>query len=715
MGSRVVSQSMPSPHPREVQVPMASPHNYSSSQAFIFSVVCTHCLCCLRRRRFPFGSLSLCFLVSRFAWSWSLSLISLLNQPINQSIITLRIAFPLSLSKKALVASPYFTMFSRQTTPPTTSFNYLPGSVGSISDGGFYSHDASPAESHYTANTSPPRSPIRQTGPLLLPKVRTQDQIAEPTGGPVRHRRTTSTASSMSYGSAYSPYSRPNSMVRRGSSPFANHNVSSTLASPASTSSYDLGITSTLNSPIVFASEPRRASIAVHGRSHSASGLSRHSRAGSAGSIDESVISRYGFPTYRNLPTYVTSSSAAQPNLNLVTALPSTIPQLQEITYAPSNAPAPQDFNYSDFEQAPAVQYPFSTDVSFDSFPVMPTSSLLSYLTSPNPSPALVRRLTAQPRGINTHFWWDVRNLRSWSDFTIPKLTSIPSVLPLLEVPITSDCLPEPPRQNPQPDNESALHDIYTAHYTTKINAALKVAQGTTHMVMRGVKSVPGGRPQPDFISSYPSDYEKTIHGDPRGRVVGLVKCYDAWNTGMRSESPPKQVLYLQGLAHLQRVMREHGCRYGFIMTEIELLCVRCGGPSDASTLDPSTVNATAGVPIFGYLEVSAPIRLSTSSSSSSSSSEEGEPEIQMTAPLALWYLHMLAKENPFDGMGSWRMDVGGPAALTRQNVLEKDAWIPKPQMGEKREAKRVRGWVLPEDPLSKRECGRGRRKGSLA
>lgn len=588
----------------------------------------------------------------------------------------------------------------RQTTPPTTSFNYLPGSVGSISDGAFCSQGASPADSAYTANTTPPRSPIRQHGPLLLPKVRTQDQIAEPTGGPVRHRRTTSTHS-MGYGSSYGPYSRPTSMMRRGSSPFAQHAANSNLNSPISTSSYDLGITSTLNSPITFHAEPRRASIAAHGRSRSSNSVHRHARSGSAGSIDENVITRFGFPTYRNIPSYVTSS-AAQPSQNLVTSLPTSFPQVQDISYA--TAPS-QDYSFSEFEPAPAVQYPFS-EVSIDSFPTIPTSSLLDYLTSPNPSPALVRRVTSAPRGIHNHFWWDVRNLRSWTDFNISTITALPSVLPLLEIPISSNYLPEPPRQNLQPENEPALQDVCANYYATKVNAALKIAQGSTHMMMRPIKAVTGVRQQPEFVSSYPSDYEKTIYGDSRGRVVGLVKCYDQWNTGMRGESPPKQVLYLQGLAHLHRVMREHGCRYGFIMTEIELLCVRCGGPSSALSSDPTIVNAQTGVPIFGYLEVSAPISLSTHGL------DPHTGNVQMTAGIALWYLHMLAKENPFEGMGTWRMEVGGPAALTRQNCLEKDAWIPKPQMGEKREAKRVRGWVLPEEPLSKRECGRGKRKG---
>ncbi|KAF2007001.1 hypothetical protein P154DRAFT_180637 [Amniculicola lignicola CBS 123094] len=607
-------------------------------------------------------------------------------------------------------------MFHRQTTPPSASFHYMPGSVGSSNDGGFYSNDSSP-DSINTVGTTPPRSPIRQTGPLLLPKVRTQDQIPEPTGGPVRHRRTTSN-SSIGYASNYNPYSRPNSMVRRGSSPF-NFNAHSAMTSPVSSSSYDMGFsTSTLNSPISFTSnEGRRPSLASHSRSHSAHAIRGHSRAGSAGSIDENVISRYGFPTYRNLPSYVTSSSTPQSSsLSLVSTLPSNLPNfsnVQDLSF--SSTTTTPDFSIPDFETAPAVQYPISIEPvnPFDTSMDTTSTCLLEYLIAPNPSPALVRRVASTPRGLHTHFWWDIRNLRSWTDFNIETVTSLPSVLPLLEVPVGQSYLPVPVRTSIAPESESALHDIITTHYTTKLNAALALAQGSSHISMRALKPVASGtsrsHTQPDFISNYTSDYEKTIYGEPRGRVVGLVKCYDQWNTGMRGESAPKQVLYLQGLAHLQRVMREHGCRYGFIITEIELLCVRAGGPNlsgEGNVVDPTIVNATSPTPLFGYLELSPPISLSTTGYNPSTSG------IQMTAPLALWYLHMLAKESPFPGMlGGWKMEVGGPAALTRQNVAgEKDAWIPKPNLSEKREAKRVRGWVWPEDALSKRECGRGKK-----
>ena len=349
-------------------------------------------------------------------------------------------------------------MYSRQTTPPTASFNYVPGSVGS--DATYYSQASSPEPQ--LAGPTPPRSPVRQYGPILLPKVRMQDQVSEPTTGPVRHRRTTS---SSSVGYAYSPYSRSASMARRGSSPLNHnmHNVHSTLTSPVSTaSSYDFNL-STLNSPITYAQQPelpRRSSyVSSHSRSASAN-RARHDRSGSAGSIDEQVISRYGFPTYRNMPSYVTASSAPQSNLSLVTPPLSTYSSVQDISSF--TATCAQDFVIPEFETAPAVQYPSIGDVSFDSFQqVVPaTSSLAEYLSSTNPSPSLVRRVTSTPRGINNHFWWDIRNLRSWEDFNIATIKSIPSVLPLLEVPVPTTYIPQPCRQNLQPENESALQDI---------------------------------------------------------------------------------------------------------------------------------------------------------------------------------------------------------------------------------------------------------------
>jgi hypothetical protein len=165
--------------------------------------------------------------------------------------------------------------------------------------------------------------------------------------------------------------------------------------------------------------------------------------------------------------------------------------------------------------------------------------------------------------------------------------------------------------------------------------------------------------------------------------------------------------------------MREHSCRYGFIITEIELVCVRAG------------CDVGDDVPYFGYLEIAASIPLKTArrdaplstpisarSFSSSSCSSFGADDLPpsdgedshepMTASLALYFLLMLSKSVPLPHQPSAHLNVGGPGALTRQRILSepKDKWIPEPQIGEKRDAKWVWGWVWPFDAWHRREGG---------
>ena len=146
----------------------------------------------------------------------------------------------------------------------------------------------------------------------------------------------------------------------------------------------------------------------------------------------------------------------------------------------------------------------------------------------------------------------------------------------------------------------------------------------------------------------------------------------------MRSDSPNSKIDYLRELALLHKYMREHNCRYGFIITEIELVCVRSG---------------TEAIPNFGYLELASPVQLKTS-----------EPD-KMTAALALWYLSMLAKNQSLPDQCGWRTDVGTPVAQTRMKFLpERDGWMLKPEGREKRDAKRNRGYVWPNEPLNRKE-----------
>ncbi|QSS64862.1 hypothetical protein I7I51_01936 [Histoplasma capsulatum] len=285
------------------------------------------------------------------------------------------------------------------------------------------------------------------------------------------------------------------------------------------------------------------------------------------------------------------------------------------------------------------------------------------------------------------------------------------------------------------PSSEGALAELVRDIYAPRVNAAIQTSIGkglilkpTTEAFLTGNRTNSG----PHFIANYATDTELTASGSQRGRLVGLIKSFNCWNSGMRQEPPHKRVEYLNGLAHLQRCMREHSCRYGFIMTEIELVCVRAGYDDVTDT------------PYFGYLQVAPPIMTNLSSesyspppqhqprhhshsrshrSSSAQSSDysptpsrspsppssftpQSSTSTPLTATLALYYLVLLSKAEALPTQPRGYLNVSGQGTLTRQHILPegKDKWIPEPQTGEKRDAKRVRGWVWPQDPWHRRE-----------
>lgn len=172
-------------------------------------------------------------------------------------------------------------------------------------------------------------------------------------------------------------------------------------------------------------------------------------------------------------------------------------------------------------------------------------------------------------------------------------MAAIPGLLDILKIDLGSSRLPTPAAADTHPETSVHLVNLCANYHAAKVNAALKVAQGDRHMNMSVATH---DARLPHFRANYQSDNERTIFGDGRGRVVGLVKSWTQWNSGQRSGGPAQQVRYLDALSNLHQFMREHGCRYGFIMTEIELVCIRAGGmPTEQSSK-----------PLFGYLEVSA-------------------------------------------------------------------------------------------------------------
>ncbi|KAL3461284.1 hypothetical protein BJX64DRAFT_163128 [Aspergillus heterothallicus] len=628
--------------------------------------------------------------------------------------------------------------FYRPTTPPVIHYQELAGQFHNrnASDSSVYSNDSSPW-SAVTSTTSPTvDSPPRyQHGPALLPRIRSQDVVIEPppTTGPHRHRRLLSNTRNPP---GFVPYPPRRPSIQRNVV-----EVSDRLAA----------VSSIQNSPVYAAYNESALSSPVRiTPSHKRKESGKHSRSGSASSIDEETLKRYGFPTYRQLPKY-TAQPQPSPTAPITPATPN-ITVYPPYSRASPAEPSPVRIQEAPIRTAlalPASPYGYASVPSAQCSPVgvvhppagacSPSTTLLSYLTAPTQAINLVRNVSVIPtRGLHDYFWWDIRNLRSWTTFSLTTFNSIDGLTKLLKTAIPTSLTPPAVVQGNRlsPDSEAALISLVQDIYAPRVNAALKVSQGPEHLslytapVPRASNNKHHGGPH--FLANYGSDSEQTSSGSPRGRLVGIAKSFDRWNTGMRNEAPHRRVEYLNGLAHLQRCMREHSCRYGFIITEIELVCVRAG------------CDEGDDVPYFGFLEVSAPIPTniaaqpaglgqesesnltayaspsSPTPSIDSSLGSQSPPEedytvtapealnVPMTASLALYFLLMLSKSVPLPSQPSSHLNVGGPGTLTRQRVLPdgKDKWIPEPQIGEKRDAKRVRGWVWPHDAWHRREGG---------
>ncbi|KAM3075950.1 hypothetical protein ACMFMG_006538 [Clarireedia jacksonii] len=551
------------------------------------------------------------------------------------------------------------------TTPPQypfeESFGGVPFNYGhsrSSSHASIYSQAPSPSDSisvTSTHMTTPARSPIRQHGPLLLPKIRHQDQEINDSPS-IEMAQTKLISKKNAAGRVFKP----------------SHNRSHTTPE-----------TIVFNSDIFQPTTRRMSTLCspVQVNPMAMQSIEVQNRRASSSSLDGQTLGKYGFPTYRQMPSYIPS-----PNMHLMEA------------YAPRECyPTPSR------EPSPLAQSVVMGDMSPNPHDDGTTTTLMAYLTSPNPAPALVRHINIHVRDSNIkHFWWDIRQIRPWTSFNVNTIAAVPGFQDLLNVNLPTYMFQTPSRSSLQPESEAELQNIYNQFYATKLNAALHLSLGNRHLMMRA-SAASSKSGDPSFISNYTDDTSRIIYGRGLGRVVGLVKSFDRWNTGMRVEGNHRKVEYLRGLAHLHRHMREHGCRYGFIMTEIELVVVRNGGDS---------------TPHFGYLEVQT-IQLAAHDTQTSTFDEvegsfvdAGEENVvkkapKMTALMALWFLHMLARDEPLPGQATWKSEIGAPAEGTRRKCLPKDEWIPEPQLAEKREAKRVRGWIWPEEGVGRKELGK--------
>src|SRR6185436_18363135 len=130
-------------------------------------------------------------------------------------------------------------------------------------------------------------------------------------------------------------------------------------------------------------------------------------------------ILRFAYPTYRNIPQYVTSTSsmaaastATAPASDYLTAFPaaesfnSYVPQLQM-----PQLPKTSQYSPTSSSLALASTSPFPS--AFPTYPVTGSSAttcLMDYLTAPNPTTALVRRINLSTINRGLHPFFDIRN-----------------------------------------------------------------------------------------------------------------------------------------------------------------------------------------------------------------------------------------------------------------------------------------------------------------
>ncbi|KHN98623.1 uncharacterized protein MAM_03747 [Metarhizium album ARSEF 1941] len=385
-------------------------------------------------------------------------------------------------------------------------------------------------------------------------------------------------------------------------------------------------------------------------------------------SLGGNTLGKYGYPSYRQMQFMATSTPA----------LHTPPPELSYPLYDPR---ARSSLSLSGTPEPVAAPTPSTT--------------LVNYLMEANPATSLVRTISFPRRDPSIrHFWWDVRNIRPWNSFNAQTIFALPGAAGLLTTPVHASLLPHLSLPSRNPETETSLHSIYTSFYLPKLNSALAISSSRPLQFSVPAKS-PSSVKDLLFVANAAGESSSAaaiFGGKPLARVVGLVRSFDRFNTGMRVEGNIKRVEYLRGLSALHHAMREHSCRYGFILTEIELVLVRCG---------------TESTPFFGDLEITS-VQLSvTAPDADAQGAGASDVSTPLTACLAVWGMCQLASDEMPAGNAHWKAEIGAPAEGTRRKAKPRDSWMPQPQLAEKREAKRSRGWIWPEDAIGRKELGK--------
>lgn len=282
---------------------------------------------------------------------------------------------------------------TRHTTPPNNSVNLAapigrqslspPRSINSPST-------ASPG-SIKTPSGNSPYPPTTRTGPTLLPKIRKQDQMLDPVGlSETYHKLPQITSTGFPCQPQALDY-RPRSLTPPEGS----------LLTPVSVISR-LGCSSELiRESSLPGTLPPIQEYMHHNFPSSVVQFLGHSRGGSSCSVGGTDPAHYLYQPFQG-PQYGTSPRAAS----------YTSAFNEQALHFPGalNIPA----TWGPVPPLTPVQHsPLASELDFSSYIRVPeATTLLNYLTTPNPIPPLVKYTSQPDRMSDVHFWWDCRNCK---------------------------------------------------------------------------------------------------------------------------------------------------------------------------------------------------------------------------------------------------------------------------------------------------------------
>ncbi|OAX78607.1 hypothetical protein ACJ72_07082 [Emergomyces africanus] len=256
--------------------------------------------------------------------------------------------------------------------------------------------------------------------------------------------------------------------------------------------------------------------------------------------------------------------------------------------------------------------------------------SLMAYLQNVPPAIPTLPPPNPGPNTTSTSYRAsDIHSVGVWINFTLATVRQRYQAH-LMTTTLPPDPFPVSP---PQPINsENPLRHRISDMLTTRIRRALRAGfnqlqaahqlNGLTPLSFDvGEAALTPGGFKPDLAYFVAASF-----GSGPNRAPGDVKPSWKWSTAMATGTAHDRNEFRQVLSQVNHYMKQHGSRYGFVLTDIELVAIR--------RLDGN-----------GSLELSTPI-------SWESHGTAAQP--RLTVMLALWYLGMLAAQDL--GQDRWRL-----------------------------------------------------------